>query len=504
MTLIEKNFYETKEMLEKIEPKKIAEWLLNEGYFPEGYVIPPSFKVENFVLKEKPCIDLKKGVASKIETISFPKTNLTLRTFGIYDPRHYHDMVYYLVEEFREVIGVLFHKDIQVYSYSFPIPINKKNELTKLRAGRLIYEWITMAEKDLVAEAYSYNYIVRTDITNFYPSIYTHSISWVFASREEARGDKDYIQLGNKIDRLLQLSNDRKTNGIPIGSALSDLIAELLLARIDRNISNEIKKLNIDFLAVRFKDDYRVLCKTPKEGNQILKIINDCFVEFNLYMNEKKTSIQELPIGLYRLHDREYFPYSMSKLEKVSYKKFEKTLLIALDIHEKYPGTSILEKFFSELYKKDRSLKLVFNENENKRHKEILQIFSLLILAKRKSDKILCHVLAVMEGLYNAYFVKDLKKVLKDIIKKEFELAKDKNSSFEMTWLLFFSRYLSLGITPKQEDDFKCNFYLSVEKGEKKLYDNTDIELFIKPLEVKKSGNSLEKHIDIFDREKEK
>ncbi len=45
-----------------------------------------------------------------------------------------------------------------------------------LRLGRMIYKWIAMAEKDLVAEAHSFNYIVRPDITNYYNSVYTQAI----------------------------------------------------------------------------------------------------------------------------------------------------------------------------------------------------------------------------------------------------------------------------------------------------------------------------------------
>jgi len=48
---------------------------------------------------------------------------------------------------------------LKIYSYSFPIPLNnkKKGELSPLRSGRMIYEWIAMAEKDLVAEVHKYN-----------------------------------------------------------------------------------------------------------------------------------------------------------------------------------------------------------------------------------------------------------------------------------------------------------------------------------------------------------
>ena len=54
----------------------------------------------------------------------------------------------------------------------------------------MIYEWIEMAEKDMVAEAHKYNFIIRADITNFYNSVYTHSIGWALHGREKAFADR--------------------------------------------------------------------------------------------------------------------------------------------------------------------------------------------------------------------------------------------------------------------------------------------------------------------------
>src|SRR5690606_2801392 len=159
---------------------------------------------------------------------------------------------------------------------SMPIPVDTKKEgsVGRLRSGRMIYEWIRMAESDLVIDAASYKYLAKTDITNFYSSVYTHSVAWAIAgSRETAFEDKKFELFGNKIDKLLQYSNDARTNGIPVGSALSDLIAEILLSWVDEKVSLELGDL--DFLAVRYKDDYRILCNTEEDAKKILSTISD-------------------------------------------------------------------------------------------------------------------------------------------------------------------------------------------------------------------------------------
>ncbi|MEL7409782.1 MAG: RNA-directed DNA polymerase, partial [Cyanobacteria bacterium J06558_2] len=347
-TYVVNHFKETKELLEAIPSKDIANWILSQGYFAEQYILPPSFQVSNFTLQAKPYKNLNKLTRKQLISLSHPKTNFSSRIFSIQHPHYYHDIVFYLEQNWDKVIEHLFSEKNKIYSYSFPISLTKKNRnkagLSNLRMGRMIYEWLTMAEKDLILDAGHYQFIARTDITNFYASVYTHSIAWALHGREEALADRKLSFFGNKIDKLIQYANDGRTNGIPIGSVLSDLIAEIILSKIDINTSKELEQ--IKFLAVRFKDDYRILCNSESEANQILNILGKNLSKYNLSINESKTSIQKLPDGLYRKHDREYFPHSL-KNKRITFKCFNHTLLIALDIHRKYPGTSILEKFIS-------------------------------------------------------------------------------------------------------------------------------------------------------------
>jgi hypothetical protein len=277
MNLVEKHIRNTEKLLRAIDKAKIANWLLNEGYFPEQYVLPPTFKVQDFELQANPKnADIKDLARREIVSISYPKTLLTSREFGIQHPNNYHDIVYYLMQDWDDIMDLIFHKDLKIYSYSFPIPVNARDEgnLSPLRSGRMIYEWIAMAEKDLVAEAHHYNYIVRSDITNFYNSVYTHSIAWALHGQEDAFADmKESTLIGNKIDRLVQYANKGRTNGLPVGSSLSDLIAETILATIDLNVSKKAESAGIEFLATRFKDDYRILCQKKEDGEFILKIL---------------------------------------------------------------------------------------------------------------------------------------------------------------------------------------------------------------------------------------
>jgi len=509
MTLPEKHCKETHSLLKAIDKNKIASWLLVEGYFPEQNILPPSFKVDNFVLKNAPYIrNLKDPPRRELGTVSYPKSFLTYRVFGIQHPHNYHDIVYWLTDDWENIVDHIFLKDNLIYTYSMPIPVNSKNkgELSPLRSGRLIYEWIEMAERDLVAEAHRFKVLIRTDITNFYNSVYTHSIAWALHGRKIAFLDKKELKLiGNKIDKLVQYANDGRTNGIPVGSAVSDLIAEILLAKIDQNVSLRLKKKNINFLGTRFKDDYRILAKSEEDTKKILKVLSEELHKFNLLISENKTKILCLPEGLFRHHNREYFPFSLRKQNKISFKEFEFTLLKTLDIHKNYPGTSIIEKFLSELFDKNYKLKLYFSNSSKARKKEILKTFSLLFLLKKESEKTLCYVMSIIEAIYATENKRyNLKEYLRKIIKLEIKNASDEKSVFEIIWYIFFSRYLGIGVSLSEsiDVDLKENLLLqSMIASRQKIFSDSGVTLFKKPKDCR--DENLAKQLAVFNRSKE-
>jgi len=500
------HFRETEELIRSVPPDEVARWLLQHGYFPESNILPPTFVSEEFHLQKKRYNkDPKSLTRRKLISISYPKTLLSSREFSIQHPWNYHDVVFELHKEWGRVLDILYSPDLRIYSYSLPLPLtkSKSRNLSNLRAGRMIYEWIKMAENDLVLDSTRFSLIAKTDISNFYSSIYTHSIAWALEGREEAFKDKDFVLPGCIIDRLIQYANDARTNGIPVGSALSDLISELVLCDIDARVSRKLKSL--DFLAVRFKDDYRILCQTESEAQRVLSTLASELSNINLVLNERKTSITSLPHGLYRVHDRRYFPHSLREKTTISFKAFEHTLLIALDIHRDYPGTSILEKFLSEILTKKNKLKLRFSKFEERKVRELKKFISLLFLAKRESEKILSHVLALIELIYinNLDYKDELKPYLKDILSKEISDAAEKESAFEVVWYVFFSRYLGLGITNfgklLGDTPIKQNeFVQSILTSQNKLYNEVNISLFRKPAECK--GVLLVDRLDVFQK----
>ncbi len=508
LSLAEKHFRETDTLTRKVDKPSIAKWLLEEGYFAEQYVLPPCFKVKEFSQSEELFFPIQKDKDGKVQfspptsellSISFPKTALTERTFSIIDPKIYHDIVFHLIKEWDLILNHLFDEEIKIFSYSFPIPISSSNEgkLGKLRAGRMIYEFIEMAENDLVAEAHGFNFLVKTDIKNFYPSVYTHSIAWALHGKEKARKDRfSFNLLGNKLDKLFQCANDGCTNGLPIGSAASDLISEIILAGIDKKTSKILKKEKVNFLGVRFKDDYYFLCESKADTERIIKVLQTQMQAYNLNLNEEKTKVRELPEGLFRLWTLEYQKHSLLYKKKISYKKFESTFLAVLRIDKEFPGTGVIDKFLRELFTKRGKLKL------NLKKKEIFKVFSLLLLLKERRSKVFPQILAVFETIFDKYENKQeeifepLYFALLKLVESKFKRISE--NQYDLMWLCYFLRtQADLKGWPKSG---YCKLLKSIKHNNQSFFNSDEKIKLYNPIKKKGANEKLFNHLAIFNK----
>ncbi len=523
MNQIEKHWNETKELIARINSEKIANWLLEQGFYPEQYVFPPSFVINKFELNSEPFYKANnkggKGRftpnlhSSEILNISYPKSELTDRIFGIYSPKIYHDIVWYIKKNWDQIRNHLFGNRNRIYSYSFPIPITSDSigEIGNLRSGRMIYEYLELAEKDLLSESYKYKYLLKTDIKNFYPSIYTHSISWAIHSKKKIRenNEDNFRLVGNVLDRLIQYGNDRKTNGIPIGPAISDLIAEIILIAVDKSFTKLVK--NIDFIAARYKDDYFFLIKKEEHADKILKNLQRCFKEFNLFINEEKTEKYPLPDGLLRpwilRFNKTWKGLIKDEKELLSFRDFFTMSQEVFHIDAEFPGTGIIDKFLAKLTDKENnySLKIDFSNLKNK-EQGVLRTYSILIHLSKRSKKSFPNSLGVIEAIIRApdeIISKAIKSSLIEEmknLKNELLILEDEHK--KLWWLHFVltNNEVKKIIDVKEFYRSSSAFIQSFKKGEQKFF--TELEkpiLFSKPIEDFKTP--IAKYLDIFNKE---
>ena len=78
---------------------------------------------------------------------------------------------------------------------------------------------------------------IRTDVAQFYNSIYTHSIPWAVHGRTNAKAafKTRTSVVGDGLDRAVREGQEGQTIGIPIGPDTSLIVGELILRGSMRN-----------------------------------------------------------------------------------------------------------------------------------------------------------------------------------------------------------------------------------------------------------------------------
>lgn len=161
-------------------------------------------------------------------------------------------------------------------------------------------------------------YYLRTDISQFYPSLYTHTIPWALHTKATCkaalaqRGQRPQL-FGTAIDRSLQSMNDGQTLGIPIGPDSSLVAAEILLAAADAELLQRCSKAIRGF---RYIDDYELSFGTLRDAEQVLMELQGILSRYELNLNPRKTRIEELPqtlesswgseLGKYEIRDQSH------------------------------------------------------------------------------------------------------------------------------------------------------------------------------------------------------
>jgi len=133
-------------------------------------------------------------------------------------------------------------------------------------------------------------HLLRADISQFYPALYTHAVGWAIDPKLRLRKNwNNKTLLGKQVDQLLMNMQGKVSQGVPIGNDLSFLLAEVVLAQVDKGL-----KL-VPARAYRWFDDYEIACDSRQEAEETLVALNRLLDSFRLRVNPKKTHILELP-----------------------------------------------------------------------------------------------------------------------------------------------------------------------------------------------------------------
>ena len=139
-----------------------------------------------------------------------------------------------------------------------------------------------------LADISSEQYVVVTDITDFFPKLGHHRIENALGAAASTKRNH-----GKAIAQILSAWRGAQSFGVPIGPNASRLIAEITINDIDQALRGD--KLTF----VRYADDFRIFCKTKKDAHRALAALAEVlWTNHGLTLAEQKTTI--LPVDVFK------------------------------------------------------------------------------------------------------------------------------------------------------------------------------------------------------------
>lgn len=335
------------------------------------------------------------------------------------------------------------NQNIQCFSLPLYNPKGKHGDTSDS-----ILNWWSNIEQKTLEYAMTYNYLLTTDITDCYGSIYTHSITWAMCKngKEEAKdmlaGNKnksDEYLIGDQIDKYIEAMSNQQTNGIPQGSVLMDFIAELVLGYADLKLSKKIISLDLskdeniknDYKILRYRDDYRIFGRTQEDVIKIAKELSIILSELNFKLNTSKTTItQDIICGALKPDKLYYITKDFKRLEdKKSGYTLQKQLLRIYKLSLECPNSGMLQKSFEFFFKRlceDNCTDLFKEAGASK------VLISIVTNIAYNNPKVYKTAIAIIGKILSYDTTENAQKIYKEIINKFKELP---NVGYLEIWL---------------------------------------------------------------------
>jgi hypothetical protein len=314
--------------------------LLKRGYFPKE--LPPAFFTEQFAKYAT-----TKSGRSKLEAYA-PVENFTeclkyslalpnheRREIRVPHPVAFAKLAILAAKNFGRLLRLAsrsgFSKSRPIYATGrhraiSPMvkPSNLSRERSAIRAGS--------------------TFLLKTDISQYYPSLYTHAVGWAIDPKLRKKQHWNNRRLlGKKLDQALMDLDGKMSQGIPIGNDISFLLAEVVLAQVDKALHLPLGR------AYRWFDDYEMALDTSDQAEEVLKKLTRELAKFRLRLNPKKTSIVRLP----RPAEDEW----QQALKQAGYSRFStphdmvRYFDVAFRLREQRPDVPVLQYALGILFK---------------------------------------------------------------------------------------------------------------------------------------------------------
>ena len=345
----------------------------------------------------------------------------TFRPINVTNPYMYYLLVRFMTDKgtwkkIRDRFKEFQRPQIEVSS----IPKIKREDDKSHKAAGVTSWWENMEQRSL-ALSLEYKYLFVTDITNCYASIYTHTIAWALLGKEEAgRKRFDKKLWANRMDTYIRWMQSGQSNGIPLGSAVYDFIAEMVLGYADMQLADRLKKEGItEYKVLRYRDDYKIFCNSKEHIDKIAFVLQEILADLNFQLNAKKTKMTEEVVQETIKPDKIAYTTGspLYKRSKGRVTTFASTLQQeALYIHQfgkEYPNSGTLVKLLTIFSERLRHSKKPMDDQDRE---VLIAIFTEVAMGSPKVYKLALHLISYLVDKLET--TEDRVRVVKSVYRK--------------------------------------------------------------------------------------
>lgn len=226
-------------------------------------------------------------------------------------------------------------------------------KVEKFHKSTTILNWWNSMEQRSIELSLEYRYMFVSDITNCYGTVNPQTIDWALSRKNTSiQTDENHDTATHIMKYLRDLQNGRNI-GIPQGSTLFDLIAEIILCYADLLLHEALQKKGITdgYEILRYRDDYKIFCNNRDVLEEISYTLQHILETLNFRMNSSKTRISDSIISDSIKPDKLFYIFNTPIFNKkgCDFDGLQKHLLYIMMFGRKFPNSGQLRTMLSDL-----------------------------------------------------------------------------------------------------------------------------------------------------------
>lgn len=226
------------------------------------------------------------------------------------------------------------------------IPADKEN----FHKATTILNWWSRFEQMAVKLSLDYRYMFVTDITNCYGTIELQTVEKALSRK----GTASEANVKTDIVRILTMLRQGRNIGLPQGSTLYDIVAEIVLGYADMLLREALERDGITegYEILRYRDDYKVFANDKDLLERISYTLQHVLEGLNLRLNSAKTRISDSIITDSIKPDKLAYIYNTpiyNNKKQCDFDGIQKQLLFILQFGRQYPNCGQMRMLLSKL-----------------------------------------------------------------------------------------------------------------------------------------------------------